>query len=410
MNSREAAYLALLTSLRQEGFVSHFLEQWQNNENPSDLDFAFAQEIAFGTTRLALALDHISAQLSTHQKLSLKLKERALLRTAIYQHFYMSKVPLYAIVNETIELAKKYCHRTFANYLNAILRKLSSKKPALPTGNTPVELSIRFSYPLPFIGKLIAAFGKEKTEDILNGGNKPAKTMARLRPGINIQDQLPLKLISDTFAIIDKASMLNEIASSPFYYIQNITPAFLVAELAKLTKPPNRILDLCASPGGKLIAAYDKFPEAELFGNDVSQDKIFRLSQNFTKYKIPINLSCELGEKFSSPHSFDLIILDVPCSNSGVLNKRPEARWRLTQEAINELTKKQMRLIEKAATLLSNDGAIWYLTCSILSEENENLINTACTALKLKISFSKTILPNEEGWDGGFACLLHQAF
>lgn len=413
MKSREAAYLALLSSLRQEGFVSHFLEKWQQNTTPSSCDFALAQEIAFGTARSALTLDYLAANLVKPQNLSLKLKERALVRTAIYQYYFMSKVPLYAIVNETIEIAKKYCHRSFVGFLNALLRKLSQTNLTLPKGDSVEELSIRFSYPGFLIKELINDYGKEKTLGILNAGNQPAKTMARFRPTNEIQrakSSFITRIPNTAMTVLNTAQAIYEVSTSPDYYIQNITPATLIAELAKHTKPPSCILDLCASPGGKLLAAHDQFPSAKLYGNDVTREKISRLQHNFDKYRIPVNLSCGPGESFSSTDMFDLIILDVPCSNSGVLNKRPEARWRISQEALTELTTLQKRLIANASSLLSKDGVIWYLTCSILKEENENIVAAACKEHNMTAAFTKTVLPDAEGVDGGFACLLHKNY
>lgn len=410
INSREAAYLAVLASLKQESYVSHFLEKWQQQNRPSTTDYAFAQEIAFGTTRSALSLDYLANSLASPQKLSLKLKERALVRTAIYQHFFMSKVPLYAIVNETIKIAKKYCHQSFVGFLNALLRKLSEVNLQLPIGDSVEDLSTRFSYPPFFIKELLTDYGKDITTDILKAGNCPAKTMVRIRQPTDTYEAFlsPIPNTTTPVAILNSPQDLSKIASSPNFYIQNITPAALIEDLAKHTHLPRNILDLCASPGGKLLAAHDQFPSAKLFGNDISQEKIDRLTQNFDKYNIPIQVSCGLGESFSSPDLFDVIILDVPCSNSGVLNKRPEARWRLSQESLSDLHIKQKRLLAHAASLLSSTGAIWYLTCSILKNENENLITAACKENNLKATFSKTILPNANGWDGGFACLLHK--
>lgn len=416
MNAREATYLALLGSLRQESFISHSLEQWQTKFNPSAADFAFAQEIAYGAARLALSLDYIAAKLSSQGKLSLKLKERALVRTAIYQYAFMSKVPLYAIANETIEIAKKHCHSTFVNFLNALLRQLatSTSTTSLPQGDSLHDLSIRYSYPPNFINSLIEGYDLISTKDILEAGNIPPQTMVRIRPSLAQQEIDPnLHLIPDTItpmATLSSGVHLSKIAASPYYYIQNITPATLIAELAAHTKVPHHILDLCASPGGKLLAAHDKFPSAQLFANDVSKEKIERLSQNISKYNIQVNLSCGPGENFAASHPFDLIILDVPCSNSGVLNKRPEARWRLTageEAGLKELEEKQMRLLEHAATLLAPGGSMWYLTCSILKQENEGLIENFCKKSGMKSIFTKTILPNTSGWDGGFACLLN---
>lgn len=413
MNPRQVAYLALLASLRGEGFISHFLEQWQHQDHPSSLDFAFAYEIASGSVRMALSLDYIASQLSDKRKLALKLKERALMRTAIYQYYFMTKVPLYAIVNETVELAKRYCHKAFVSYLNAMLRRLETNTPQLPSGNSVEDLSIRYSYPPFFVSALINNYGKETTEAVLKSGNQPPATLVRVRPNANLTAQefkhlRPLHAAVPAVAVIDNAACLSEVANSPHCYIQNVTPAILVSDLAERTRPPNRILDMCASPGGKLLAVHDLFPQATLFANDISSGKVLRLSQNLEKYGVSANLSCCAGEEFESTEPFDIIILDVPCSNSGVLNKRPEARWRLTEAVLEDLQVKQLRLLERAAQLVAPGSALWYITCSILKCENEEIVTEACRKYNLETIYSRTILPNTEGWDGGFACLLYK--
>lgn len=403
ITAREAAYLALMASLKNEGFVSQNLDLWIRRNHPEKRDSAFAYEIASGSARMALSLDYIATQLSTSGKLNLKMKEKALLRTAIYQFYFMEKVPLYAIVNETIELAKKYCHKSFASFINALLRRLGETPPSLPEGNTPHDLSLRYSYPFYFVEKLIADYGKQEAEEILKYGNAPPKTMIRIRPGGELGKETQFDL---PVAILEKNASLSALADNPDIYIQNVTPVALIASLAERCKAPLTILDLCASPGGKLLAVHDFFPKAKLFANDVSEEKILRLSENLKKYQVEAMLSCGQGEQYISELKFDLIILDVPCSNSGVLNKRPEARWRLSKEALQNLSKIQAVLIKHAASLLAHEGQIWYMTCSILKEENEEMVERIAVESGLKVEYTRTILPNEQGWDGGFCAAL----
>lgn len=401
---REAAYLALLASLRQEKFIQQSLEEWQRMASPTSLDYAFAYDIAAGSARMALALDHVIKKMSTKQKTHFKLKEKALIRTAIYQHYFMDRVPAYAIANESVKLAKKYCHSTFANFLNALLRRLADEAPSLPEGNDPLSLSIRHSYPLFFVEQLLSNYSLEKTITILTAGNLAPVVMARVRTACPIGEDVELFSSSPKIICIRDKATLRRVAASPDYYIQNSTPATLIEELAQQTKPPQSILDLCASPGGKLLAAHDHFPKAHLFANDVSEEKMARLKENLVKYGVQADVSCGDGEKYPRDKKFDLIILDVPCSNSGVLNKRPEARWRLSQEALEQLQAIQKKLIAHAASLLAPNGAIWYMTCSILGSENEGLIGNVCRQLNLEASHLRTVLPDMQGRDGGFAC------
>ena len=410
---REAAYIALLISAREETFLSDTLDRWHEAKKPSSMDFALAKEISYGSARMCLALDYIAEQLTDKKKLSLKLRERILLRTAIYQFFFMDRIPVYAITNETVGLAKKYCHETFVKFLNAALRRMSEAKPELPQGVTVPEIGIRYSYPVFFVQELIQNYGLENAEAILDAGNKPSPTMMRIRPEAkgDIQNQEGLSLLSGTstpIAVINDPSLIPSLAASPDYYIQNITPALLIHSLASASKEPKRVLDMCASPGGKVIAVHDIFPNAELFANDVSADKLKPLSENCAKYGISATLSCSPGKEYTSDVPFDLVILDVPCSNSGVLNKRPEARWRLSQKKLEELEELQMQLIKSALNLISEDGEIWYMTCSVLKRENARLMAKACEAFNLQIRTKETIFPNADGWDGGFACALQK--
>jgi len=176
----------------------------------------------------------------------------------------------------------------------------------------------------------------------------------------------------------------------------------------EIFQKPNSILDLCASPGGKTLLVHDLFPGAKLFANDISEQKMKKLSQNCQKYHLDASLSCCKGEDFVSEQLFDLIMVDAPCSNTGVLSKRPEARWRFSPETFKDLEETQLKLLGHAVTLLSPQGEIWYLTCSILDFENEKLIQQVCQKYDLQVRTQLTIYPSEAGLDGGFACALQR--
>lgn len=403
-NPREAAFVAALNSAKGVQFASDSLEKWRKDCTPKSFDYHLAREIAYGTIRMSLALDYLAAQLTEKKRLNVKVGEKVLIRQAVYQAYFMDRIPLHAIVNETVALAKKHFHSTFANFLNAILRKLSNKAPKLPQGDKPSDISIRYSYPEFVVKQFLGFYGLEQTKEILECGNHPSQTLFRVRPGAKENyDKLPGV---ESFGILKDSSLLEKIASSPEFYIQNITPAELIRTLCSQIKVPKRILDLCASPGGKLIAAHDAFPKAELVANDVSKEKIHAIQENCEKYSIQAEIQCSKGEEFSDDRKFDIVILDVPCSNSGVLNKRAEARWRISRENIAELEKLQMELLKNASHLVSDNGQIWYMTCSILKQENELLIERVAKELSLTVVSQQTILPKKDGWDGGFACAL----
>lgn len=407
MNSREAAFLALLCSLKGECFISEFLEEWLKKDQPYQQDYQLAHQIAYGSSQMALALDFLALQASKKKRVHLKLKERILLRTALYQIYFLDRLPLYAVVNETIEIAKKYFHKYFVGYLNAILRKVSQEQLKLPQELDHQSLSIRFSYPQDFVEEMCAVFGLETALKIFELGNQSPIVTARIRNEIEIPDSSVLLCKEPVkMAIIAREEILH-IANSKDYYIQNATPAYLLGNLCRqIEKNPQSVLDMCAAPGGKSILIHDFFPQSSLYANDISPKKVQKLEENFQKYGIQASVSCSEGQKLHFREKFDVIILDVPCSNSGVLNKRPEARWRLNEDHYLQLAKIQYALLERAVELLNPNGEIWYMTCSILPRENENLVANACKDLNLVIKNSMRILPSEEGWDGGYACAM----
>ncbi len=392
VNPREAAYQALLLAHRNEAFIQESLTSWANSCHPSQNDIYLAQEISYGTMRMQLALDHQAAHLAEPNPLRLKAKEKILLRMSLYQYYYMDRIPLYAIVNESVSLAKTHCHETFTRFLNMLLRKMEKIPLQLPQGATPRELSIRFSYPLYIVEQFCKQFGLEQATALLETSNLPAQVMARQRKPIN----------GEFTFIKPKAAELKTIAASAEYYIQNATPAVLISKaFAQLQSYPKKVLDLCAAPGGKSATIYDLDPNISLTVNDVSETKLARIRENFTRLGIPAQYSLARGEQFSSQERYDLIIIDAPCSNSGVLNKRPEARWRLSPVYLQELQALQLALINNAKTLLAPNGKLWYMTCSILEQENRHIASSAGN-----ISYEQTIYPCADGSDGGYLAIL----
>lgn len=396
MNAREAAYCAVLASCREECYAADFLDRWAKNAEVDKRSLAFARELAYGSIRMSQILDHYAEQL-VPGRLKMKRKERCVLQMALYQYLYMGSVPLYALCNESIQLAKKYCHQRFASFLNASLRKLSSARFSSPLS----DWSLRYSFPSFFVDTLCSEWGKEKAQQILEALNCPGQVMARDRKWHKEKGFITQNL--ETSEIVQQAAQSNAL------YIQNVTQVQLISDLCKLTPPPSHVLDLCAAPGGKTLAIHDAFPQARLFANDVSEKKLDKLKENIIKYEMRVALNCGKGEEYPLHQLFPLVIVDIPCSNSGVFNKRAEARWRLSQDSLKALEKTQKALLARAVELTEPGGYIWLMSCSILKCENESLISFAKETLGLsEPSYQKTLFPNKEGGDGGFAALLRR--
>lgn len=367
--ARGAAFLAALASWRGEGFAVDFLRRWQLARGPDLRDVALSQEICLGSIRMARALDSLLPRL--------KRRERTLMQQALYQHLYMDRIPLYAIVNETLELAKKYCHKSICGWINVFLRNECFSLPADPP-------EVKYSCTDFFHQRLEKTYLEEEKKQILEAGTRPPPVLARLRPGF---EQVPVQGPEK-----DRER-----------YVQNATSCRLMEILCKNVRPSS-VLDLCAAPGGKSLILWDQFPGIQLVVNDVSERKLQRLEENSTFYGAHWEMTAHLGESYPLGRSFDLVLVDTPCSNSGVLGKKPEARWRLVEGSVQELVNTQKKLMEQASKLAP---CIAYMTCSILPEENKDQVQAFLQDYPFKLICEELILPGGI-FDGGYLALLQR--
>lgn len=407
-SAREVAYLALMAWHEKGSFLSDFLDQWYSGSRFDPREWRLAQRLAFGVCQRLKSLDYIAASLAEKGKVKMKPKEKMLLRLGLYQLIYMDKLPGYAVVNEMVKLAKKYTHVRFVSFLNAVLRKAEVEKISLPNGKAVKDLAIRHSYPEEFVAVLYKEYPLETVEQILLLGNESAKTMVReRRQEIKDDYSIQMSVVSPEalhVGVIQDTADIEKVNQSSRYYIQNATPVFLIHECVKQSSlQPKKILDLCAAPGGKTILIHDYYPSATLFANDITPPKITKLQDNLRRCGITATISCSPGEAYEKENGFDLILLDVPCSNTGVLNKRPEARWRYGEAELAELHSIQWKLLEHARNLLAPGGEIWYMTCNILAEENERLVEAFVRKYDGVVLQQIKQLPTHTGWDGGFA-------
>jgi 16S rRNA (cytosine967-C5)-methyltransferase len=396
ISARSCAFFALQEAENETSYIFDALEKYKNKLSQQDL--ALAYELACGAMRYRRYLDFIATKLSKNAKLPAKKKERLLLRLTLYQCYFLKRMPAHAIGSEMGKLAKLYTSGAFSSYLNALIRTL--KRDQLPETQ---NLALLFSYPDFYVETIQKRYG-DKTREILEQQNlAPHSTCRQRAKTLNAkaeEDMLKLETLGP------------ELLSSSDYYIQNSTQPKIMQTLFRahpLQAPPKKILDLCAAPGGKTLLLHDLFPSAKLFANDVSEARIARLKENLDKYSLACTLSSSDGKNHAFGECFDLICVDAPCSNSGVLYKCPEARWRITQENVQALQNEALSLLENAKRHLLPHGTILYMTCSILPQENEEVISLCKEKLGLTCLTSYLQLPNRDGYEGGFGALFSLA-
>lgn len=402
-SAREACFLALRAWLKQQKYLADSFQEMRQKKSLDTVDLQLAQEIAFGVVRRFHTLDAILKKTLIDQKIKLKQEAKLVLKMAVYQLIFMDKVPIYAVVFESVELCKKYCPFQ-SGFINGILRKLT---PLLPIKNIDELLSIEdyYSLPLEFVKKIKQDYPQDWKYFLETTISRPKMTYLNLDPKKQ-EGEVAYQTERLTYQVLKKDPSSLKIFQSKKAYIQNPTPGILIDNLSS-GMDPKTILDLCSAPGGKLILTHYLFPQAQLYANEISSERMKRLEENLQKYDLHPTLFCQDGKNFQYDQKFDLIIIDAPCSNSGVLNKKPEAKFRLEEKNLQELKETQKQLITQAVLQLSQHGIIFYLTCSVLKEENEEIIHQILHENpKLKLLKMKTLLPDLNGLDGGFGAAI----
>lgn len=396
----------------------------QNRKKLTDKDIGLISEIVYGVTTWRLTLDEI---IKKHSKIKLKKISPwilNILRMGIYQIIFLDKIPKSAAVNESVKLAKRYGHSSSSNYVNAILRKVEKTdyEEFYQIKDDIEKISKTTSMPIWIIQELLKNNSIEKVEQICKNSNIKSKLTIRINNLKNNKNELIKKLkerdISyretdyEDFLILEKAKNIEnlDLFKEGFFTIQDIS-AGLTAKVLE-PKSGENILDACSAPGGKTTYI------AELMKNngnidawDIYEHRTKLVNQNASRLGISIiNTRVKNASIYDMnfAEKFDKILLDVPCAGIGVIKRKPDIKWQRDIKDIPEITKIQSEILENCSKYLKKGGFLVYSTCSILKEENEDIIykfiekNSNFEIVKNSII---NILPDEEK-DGFYICKL----
>lgn len=314
-----------------------------------------------------------------------------ILRAAVFQIFYSERISSTRIVNDSVELTKKYLFKS-TRFVNGILRNIVRNKEDILLNIDKIGgvegLSIKYSYPVEFLILLVNEFGIEETEKFCIASNSKPETVFRVNTSVISRDDFLDKYkekykmrkteISKYGIIIEKVHKLQEMLE---FKEGLITPqdesSILVSEILNPTMNSN-IIDMCCAPGGKCLHS------AELMKNsghvlccDIYEHKL-RLVDNtagrlgLKNIETRVQDGLEVIPEFLE--RFDYCIVDVPCSNTGIIRRKPEIKYNLRTNALKDIEKIQYGILENASKYLKKGGKLVYSTCSVLDSENINLI------------------------------------
>jgi len=371
---------------RIDTVVQTALEQY--NWDPRDK--GLFQEIMYGTVRWHGRLQWILIQVSSRSKKPEPLAAAAAV-IGIYQLLFLDRVPAYAAVDSSVNIARFAGGDEAAGWVNAVLRRVS-KDPQFfrdlkPESSDPLhDLALVKSFPDWMVYRWSNLMSREKLETFLDWSNR--------RPGLSIRvntlvttrqavedvlryQEIPVNRsqIDDRFLEVEgTGDILDlEIFREGWFSVQDPGQG-LVARLAD-PKAGETVLDLCSAPGGKTGYLAELCPDCKIIATDSNPDRLPPVTETVERCGYKNVEIREYDELINSRDArYDVILVDAPCTGTGVLCRRPDLRWRRTPDEIRRMTGIQLQLLRYAADHLTPTGRIIYSTCSIEPEENDELV------------------------------------
>jgi len=435
MGSGRDAALEALTACRR-------LDAWSDGSMKAACrgldrrEAALCARLAYGVLQNRALLDFYLGAYCGFAKLEPFIRD--VLRLGAYQILYMDRVPDSAAVDESVELVKKKRRQRAAGLVNAVLRRLSREKerlPAIPAEDRAAYLTLRWSHPRWLVERLLALLGEEETEALLALHNDSVPTAIQRNPlRCGREDLVERVTVSggtlEAHPWMPDCWLLRgggDLEAMPAFQeglFQVQDAAARGAVLAAGPRPGDRVLDVCAAPGGKSFAAAMAMEDrGEVIACDIHPHKLALIEKGAAR----LGLGCVRAELADGRErreawtgAFDLVLCDVPCSGLGVIRKKPDIRYK-DPAALAGLPRVQRAILENAAAYVRPGGALLYATCTVLPEENEDVAEDFLTrhgefqkepfslpGLEEENDGAMRLWPQRHGTDGFYVCKMRK--
>jgi len=452
------------------GFVEDLLENALHGASLSPADRGLCQEITYGVVRWQAALDWLIARKTGGREQKPALQN--LLRLGLYQIFWLDRIPDHAAVHETVELAKQNGFGSQAGFVNAVLRgylREQDETQKLLAGLKTSQPALGWSHPEWLVARWQKRWGIEKTATLLEWNNTPPKTFARVNTlkfggvdGARLWSKTQPQHVGQTGDIgNDRAAAagaphtaapqkmadagdlltcwrgenveydfvrrdwleenlvfelkshppLNSLASfrDGSFYLQD--PGTLLAVCRLGPQPGETILDFCAAPGGKTtFIAQLMNNQGRIVAQDVSEERLKWVQENCARLGVTcVETVLPSTLNLQPLTGFDRVLVDAPCSNTGVMRRRVDLRWRIQPEEIERLSAAQLNLLQQAVTQVKPGGILVYSTCSLEPEENQEVVKQFLgDHADFKLESERELLPFADGVDGAYVARMNR--
>lgn len=390
---------------RGEDFAVALIDEAARDLKLAPRDTALLQTLIYGVLRNMSLLDHWAGLLTGN-----KILDRDTLnavRLGLVQLLVLDMAP-HAAVNETVEHAGRA-----GALVNAVLRRALREKEQLLAARDAAPVHIRCSHPEWLVQRWIAQFGEAGATALCEWNQQPAPLYVRvnqLRP-----KPAPFDFIKDEgngFFLVEQ--LPTAAIESGSCYVQDPSTAIAPGLLAPT--PSLSVLDMCAAPGGKsALLAQMMRNDGRIIATDSSGKRVQRMIANLERLGVN-NVTSVVHDWVARPKGpienkkFDRILIDVPCSNTGVMRRRVDVRWRLQEANVTALAETQVALLKCALQLLKPGGVVVYSTCSIEKAENQDVVQQVLDSdSRVKLVETQQSLPHRDGIDGAYAAALQCA-
>jgi 16S rRNA (cytosine967-C5)-methyltransferase len=380
--------LELLLRVEREGAYADRLFSSKSLEALSVRDRAFVRELVLGVLRWKLRLDRIINGYYQRKDKPMTIEVRTVLRLGLLQLLFMDSVPDWAAVSESVSMARTIKDGRSSGLVNAILRRTTREgEPPLGTEDPAERLSVLYSHPRWLVVKWLRIFGPETTESILGAGNSKHPITVRVNTlrtnAVSLRDRLgaegittePVDLAPGYLMVADAHGLFDtDSFREGLFTVQDPATELAVALLDP--HPGERILDLCAAPGGKATAIAELSDDkAQVTALDLNAARLGLVTQAAERLGIG-SIAFVEGDatSYTAGERYDRVLCDVPCTGTAVFSKRPDMKWRRTPEDSTRMAEVQKSILKNAYDLAKPGGIIVYSTCSLEPEEDEDVI------------------------------------
>ena len=423
--NRDYAYKILLSMEKEGSFSNLAIKKHLDNSNDS-LSEGVVRRLVYGVTENRLYLDYFLDKILSKGISGTKDKVLTILRLGAYQLEMMDSVPDYAAIDTSVNLAKKYAKGT-EGFVNGVLRAWQREKKSISLPNKETDLggylSIKYSCTPEIVDILIDQRGEKAAETILEKAFEIKDLTVRINRFKIGLDELKSRLTESGFGvepsnlsnrsirIIGEDSITNTPEYSEGFISIQSEESCWIADMCR-PKPGDRVLDLCAAPGGKTLAMAEAMKnEGEILACDLYPHRLNLIEKNASRLGIDIvktkALDGTMLSSFDGMEPFDVILVDAPCSGLGVMGKKPEIKLR--KPDTDELTRTQYALLDNASGLVKSKGKLIYSTCTIDKRENHEILSRFLDNHKnFSLDYERELLPHQDNTDGFYLAIMNR--